>query len=190
MTSGASKTLSVYLDNPGEGAGLFFRSPPAWLGLAGFFFGGANYYVAAALAGAGHFSTLGFAASGLLHAAAGFFLSAWLNMILEVLGGGGRALDLFNLLGAADCVWALALPWTLSARLVWPSGSVAALAAIGAVWVSRFILQAKFVKEGYGVSWGKSLFALFSPVLVLVLLLLIAVGALIGAAVIALTRQF
>jgi hypothetical protein len=182
--------LSVYLENPGEGAGLFFQSPPAWLGLAGFFFGGANYYVAAALAGAGHFSVAGFIASGLLHVAAGFFLSAWLNMILEVLGGGGRALDLFNLLGAADCVWALALPLSLCARLLWPLGSVEALVAIGAVWVTRFILQAKFVKEGYRVSWGKSLFALLSPVIILFLLLLIAVGALVGAAVIALTRHF
>ena len=190
MTSGASRTLSVYLDNPEVGAGLFFQSPPAWLGLGGFFFGGANYYVATALADAGHFSAWGFMAAGLLHVAAGFFLSAWLNMILEVLGGSGRALDLFNLLGAADCVWALALPLTLFARLLWPSGSVAALAAIGSVWVSRLILQAKFVKEGYGMSWGKSLFALFSPVIALFLLLLIAVGALIGAAVIALTRYF
>ena len=187
---GDSRLFSAYLDNPAEGAALFFKDPPRWLGLGGFFFGGANYCVAAALAGRGHFSATWFLASGLLHAAGGFCLSAWLNMILEVLGGRGRALGLFNLLGGADCLWALAVPLVLLARLFWPSGSVAALAAIGAVWVSRFIVQAKFVKEGYGVSWGKSLFALLSPVIIFLGVLLIAVGALLGVALVALSRQF
>lgn len=174
---GVLDILYGVLFEPGPTFRRLVDDPPAGLALAVFFAANFLGVLAGASSGAG---SVGLAV-GILALGFGFWLlgTPVLGLMAEVLGGQGRLLPLFLLLGLATLPSIFDGPVQLLGRVSAP------LAGLGGTVVTlwTFVLTVVALREAYRLSTGRAFLAIILPLGALVAILIVALVAIIvGAA--------
>lgn len=166
--NGALDLLSDFIEQPARAASAVRERPSVAPGLLGYLLAALSLFLARKLAGnadlqgAFLFSLLllcalrlcvGVAHSGIVHLAA------------EAMGGRGRAVPMFALMGLGELPWALALPGVLLIQAVGKGSGWLLVGLFSLVYALSLCLKARGIRDNYGLTAGKAWLALLLPYL-------------------------
>lgn len=160
--------VADFIEDPARAAEAVREDPPIGLGLAAFALGALSVFLAQAVAGRSSLFGASWAALAILclwRVFWGLLGAAVLHLTAEVVGGRGRALPLFVLLGLSDLAWALALPGVLLCQAFLPGprwGTAAVFMVVGFVSLS---LKARSLSHNYRIGMTRAWLALSAPLL-------------------------
>ncbi|MEK7745815.1 MAG: hypothetical protein AAB576_04055 [Elusimicrobiota bacterium] len=163
------ETLSViadFIEAPGEAARRTRESPSISAALLAFLAAGTSVFLAQAVAGrGGTFWSLwvSWAIACLWHLVSGAAMTSFLHLSAEAVGGRGRVLSLFVLVGLSDLGWALALPAVLIARVFFPEASWPSWILLPLAGFLVLSLRARSISHNYGLGMARSWVAVSIP---------------------------
>lgn len=163
------ETLSViadFIEAPEEAARRTRESPRIAAALLAFVAAGTSVFLAQAVAGRGGALWslwVSWAIACLWHLLSGAAMTSFLHLSAETVGGRGRALPLFVLVGLSDLGWALALPAVLIARVFFPDASWPSWVLLALAGLLVLCLRARSIRLNYGLSAGRSWVAVSIP---------------------------
>ncbi|HBL17300.1 MAG: hypothetical protein A2X36_05945 [Elusimicrobia bacterium GWA2_69_24] len=162
-----------FIEAPEQAAERVRGAPRTAWGVLAYIFAAASLYLAQAVLGKPAFlgvSGFSLALACFWSVAAGILLAAVIHLFAEALGGTGRVLPLFVLLGFSELAWTLVVPATLILQAVAP-GSIWTcrlfFLAVGCVALS---LKARSIRLNYGLPALQSWVALLAPYAAIALL--------------------
>jgi hypothetical protein len=180
------ETIYDYFEDHQKAATSVNETRPLLFGVLCFALGGVSLFISHTLSQRLTFLTFSWSSlllTMLWQVSAGFVLAAVLHMIMDIQGRKGSAGSLFVLLGLANLVWALAVPFILLARLFFPDknwpGSVIFL-GVGFLVLS---LKARSLRDNYHVSTARSWVSLAMPYVALIVAALIGLSLALWVAI-------
>lgn len=155
-----------FIESPEVAAERVRRVPLTAWGVLAYVFAAASLYLAQAVLGKPAFlgvSGFSLALACFWSVAAGILLAAVIHLFAEALGGTGRALPLFVLLGFSELVWALVVPATLILQALAPGSIWTCRLLFAAVGCAALVLKARGIRLNYGLPKLQSWVALLAP---------------------------
>lgn len=172
----ALETIYDYFEDHTKAAAYVQETRPVVFGTICFALGGLSLFVAQATAQ--KLFLLTFSVSSLILAVlweilAGFILAAALHLVLEFEGIKGSAVSLYILLGLADLIWAVAVPFVLIARMLFPESQWPASVIFFLVGLMGLGLKARSLKDNYHISTVRAWVTLGLPYMALLFAVLV-----------------
>ncbi|MFH1726225.1 MAG: YIP1 family protein [Elusimicrobiota bacterium] len=165
----AADGLSVFYDfieAPELAAEEIRRRPPVAFGVLAYILGATSLFLAQALVGKGALLGLSWFSLGVACAwnlGTGLLLAAVIHLLAEAMGGAGRVMPLFVLLGFGELAWALILPGVLLLQAAAPGNPWALRGAFLLVGFLALVLKARGIRHNYGFSALRAWFVLIAP---------------------------
>lgn len=175
----AIETIYDYFEDHSKAAAAVKETRPILLGMFGISVGAVSIFVAHGMAdrlGLLTFSVSSLCLTLLWELMAGFVTAAALHLILDFEGAQGSATSLFILLGMANLVWALAVPFVLICRLLLPASSWASTLVFLLVGLMSFGLKARSIRDNYQTTSTRAWISLGLPYLALVVAMILALS--------------
>lgn len=175
----AIESIYDYFEDHSKATAYANQSRPVIFGMFCFALGGVSLFVAKAMAH--KLFVLPFTFSSLFltmlwEVVAGFLTAAVLHLILDIEGIEGSAVSLFVLLGMANLVWAVAIPFVMLLRLIMPESVWPVTLVFFIVGLMVFTLKARSLKDNYRISGVRAWVTLGLPYLALFVAAMVALS--------------
>lgn len=173
------ETAYDYFEDHAKAAVTVNETRPIFFGALCFALGGASLFVSHSLSQRLVFLTFSWSSlllTVLWQVASGFVLAAVLHLILDLQKIKGSATGLFVLLGMANLVWALEVPFVLLARMAVPESRWPATVIYLLVGFLVLNLKARSIRDNYRVSMSRAWFTLGLPYVALFAAAMLAVS--------------
>lgn len=174
-----------FVDRPERAAATAAARPPVAFGVAAYCAGAASLFLAQALSGGAWLGASWFSLGMLCvwNLACGVMIAALVHVFADGMGGKGRVIPLFVMMGYSELGWGLAIPVSLIALALLPSSPWLRGLAISAVGIVVFSLKVRSIRLNYGFSRLQAAMSLAAPYATLAAAAALGVGGVLWAIV-------
>jgi len=171
--------LYEFIEDPRVAAKHADLRPPVATGVAAYLLAAGSMYLTRPLLGDGGLSWFGLAAVCAWNLATGILFAAGTHLFAEILGGRGRVVPLFVMLGFSELAWSLAVPGALLLNALRPGDVLAGKILIATAGTVVAVLKARSIRFNYRFGRGQAWSSLLAPYAALAACLIVgAVGSL------------
>ncbi len=170
-----------FLEYPERAAETAAERPPVAFGVAAHCAAAATLFLAQSLSGGGVFGASGTALVMycVWNVASGFLMAALVHLFADGLGGEGRVIPLFVMLGYSELAWSLALPATLITLAIFPDSPWPSYAAVSLVGFVVFLVKVRTIRLNYGFTRLQAAVSLTAPYVTIAAVLILGFGGMI-----------
>jgi hypothetical protein len=179
-----------FVERPEDAAETAAERPPVAFGVLAYCLAAATLFLTQTLTGGGVFgvSPFGLGMFCLWNLASGILVASLVHVFADGMGGRGRVIPLFVMLGYSELGWALSLPGTLIVLALFPESVVLPFVPAALTGVLVFALKVRSIRLNYGFSRLQAALSLGAPYATLAAAVLLGFGGFLWMLVAAATK--